>query len=250
MRKPFPRSVILACASLIAFAAVGAAAQPDEILKQTLAKYAALHSYADTGVTTTEYRSPGAPATVERHTFTTLYKTPRQYLFDFQRDPKAGVERFVIWGDGEDFHTWWSATKVHDTYPRGRGATAFAIGSTPTKGTALLLAPLLFAQAGLHGSIADFAATGSVEIEEVGGRRCHKIAGEVRSTYGTGAVVGTRQATLWIDAETLLVRKIFEDTPTGTGGGVTTTITTTLEPQANPELPDARFRFAPPAGKE
>ena len=147
MRSPLGRLVILACAGLIFLAAAQAPSQPGDILEHTRAAYAALHSYADTGVTTTEYRSPGAPAMVERHTFSTLYKSPRQYLFDFQKDPKAGAERFVIWGDGEDFHTWWSATRVHDTYPRGRGATAFALGSSPTKGTVLLLAPLLFPQA-------------------------------------------------------------------------------------------------------
>ncbi len=246
MKTPFGRLVILACASLISVDAVQAASQPGEILEQTRVKYAALHSYADTGATTTEFRTPGAAALVERHTFITAYKSPREYLFDFQKDPKAGVERFVIWGDGKDFHTWWSATRVHDTYGPGRGTTAFAIGSSPTKGTDMLVAPLLFAQAGMHGSIVDFVVSGGGGIEDVGGRQCHKLVGEVRSAYGTGAVTGVRPATVWIDVETLLVHKIFEDTPTSTGGGITTTTTTTSEPQANPELDDARFRFAPP----
>jgi hypothetical protein len=250
MKIPFCRLLILACASLIFLAASPAPSQPGEILVQTRATYAALHSYADMGVTTTEYRSPGAPPMVERHTFSTLYKSPRQYLFDFQKDPKAGAERFVVWGDGEDFHTWWSATRVHDTYPRGRGTTAFALGSSPTKGTVLLFAPLLFPQAGLHGSIADLTVSGGGEIEDIGGRRCHKIVGEVRSAYGSGAVAGARPATVWIDVETFLVRKIFEDTPNGTGGGIVSSITTTFEPQANPTLEDGRFRFAVPTSQK
>jgi hypothetical protein len=68
----------------------------------------------------------------------------------------------------------------------------------------------------------------------------------VRTAYGTGAVAGARPALIWIDVETLLVRKIFEDTPSGTGGGITTTITTTFEPRANPTLEDGAFRFTPP----
>ena len=229
---------------------VQAASAPGDVLDRSRAMYAALRSYADTGTTTTEYRSPGAPAMIERHTFSTLYKAPRQFLFDFQKDPKVGVERFVIWGDGEDFHTWWSATHVHDTFPRGRGAIAFALGSMPTKGSGVLIAPLMFGQGELHGSIADFAVTGGGEIEDVGGRRCYKLVGQVGLAYGSGAVAGARQVAVWIDVETLLVRRVFEDTPVGTGSGITTTITTTFEPQANLAIEDGRFRFAvPPAPK-
>jgi hypothetical protein len=46
------------------------------------------------------------------------------------------------------------------------------------------------------------------------------------------------------------VRKIFEDTPNGTGGGITSSITTTFEPQANPTLEDGRFRFTVPTSQK
>jgi outer membrane lipoprotein-sorting protein len=250
MKTLFGRWIRLAAsAPLILLAAAQAPSPSGAILERARATYAALQSYADTGVTMTEYQSPGAPAIVERHSFSTLYKSPRQYLFDFQKDPKAGAERFVLWGDGEDFHTWWSATRVHDIYSRGRGATGFALGSLPTKGTVLLVSPLLFPQAGLHGSIADLTVSGGAEIEDIGGLRCYKIIGEVRSAYGSGAISGARPATAWIDAGTFLVRKIFEDTPQGAGGGIASRITTTFEPQANPTLEDGRFRFIVPTNQ-
>jgi hypothetical protein len=51
--------------------------------------------------------------------------------------------------------------------------------------------------------------------------------------------------TVWIDAQTLLVRRVFEDTAEGTGSDANR-FTTTFEPQANPTLDDARFAFTPP----
>jgi hypothetical protein len=55
---------------------------------------------------------------------------------------------------------------------------------------------------------------------------------------------------VWIDVETSLVRKIFEDTPKGAGGGIASSITTTFEPQANPTLEDGRFRFTVPTNQK
>jgi outer membrane lipoprotein-sorting protein len=52
-----------------------------------------------------------------------------------------------------------------------------------------------------------------------------------------------RKATVWIDPETLLIRKVLEDASDGTG---TSRLTVTFVPQANPPLDDARFTFTPP----
>jgi hypothetical protein len=216
---------------------------PKDLLERSLAAYAALGAYSDTGTVTTEYRSPGAPALIETHTFATCYRAPRRFLFDFM---KKGGERFVIWCDGGDFQTWWSATRVHDTYEKGRGTLAFALAATPTKGSALQIAPLLFTQAGLKGPILNFEGLRSDGTETVGSHRCYKLRGEVSLAYATGAVTGKRAATIWIDAETLLVRKMFEDTPAGTGGGVESRVTTTFEPRGNPDLDDGHFQFAAP----
>lgn len=55
-----------------------------------------------------------------------------------------------------------------------------------------------------------------------------------------------RPTTVWIDAETHLVRKVIEDTPTDQSAGAITRVTTTFEPQANPDLGDTHFRFEVP----
>ena len=54
---------------------------------------------------------------------------------------------------------------------------------------------------------------------------------------------------MWVDVETALVRKVLEDAPEGSAAGTVSRVTTTFEPQANPTLDAARFRFTPPAPK-
>ena len=217
-----------------------------DLLEQSRSKYAALKTYSDTGTVKTELVLAGNndPATVETHTFTTFYRAPRQYFFEFKKDPNVGDENFVIWADNADFNTWWSATKVHETYPKGQGTEAFALAAFPTKNADMQLAPLLFAQAGMHGPLTDLKILRSDQDEQVNGHRCHKIVGEVGLAYGTGTVTNIRPTTIWIDAESMLVRKVFEDTPKGDAG--IDRVTTTFNPQADVQIDDAHFRFSPP----
>jgi outer membrane lipoprotein-sorting protein len=232
---------------LFSLAIANADQESNDLLTQVRAKYAALKTYSDTGVVTIESRGPGAtgPALVESHTFTTFFRAPRQFFFDFRKDPKISKERYVVWANVTDFNSWWSTTKVHDTYPKGRGANAFAMASFPTKNSIMQLSPLLFPQGNLHGPIADLKVSGGDEIEVVNGHRCHKLVGEVGLAYGTGAVTNIRPTTVWVDAESLLVRKVLEDTPRNAGG--IDRVTTTFDPQADPKVDDAVFAFMPPA---
>jgi hypothetical protein len=216
---------------------------PVDILAKSRARYAALKTYADTGKITTEYRQGSGPALVESHAFRTAYAAPRRFLFDFR---KGNGERLAVWGDGEQFHSWWSATGVHEAYPRGQGANAFALSSLPTVDTVVMIPPLLFAGAGLHGAAADFESTGPGSIEKVGTHDCYKLPGRLAVAYGTGNVRGARRMTLWIDTQLLLVIRIFEDTPDGMGSSTVTRASTTFEPQADPILAPNALAFSVP----
>lgn len=213
-----------------------------EVYEKSRAAYAALKSYSDTGTVTTEYKDAGE-AIVEKHSFKTFYRAPRQFFFEFKEDPNAGGEQFVIWSDGGDFQTWWSETRVHEKYEKGRGATAFALASLPTKESALQIAPLLFAQSELHGSISHLDQPRLAGTESINGRNCYKLIADKRET---GRGEETRSVTVWIDAETYLVRKVFEDTPPDSGAGIISRVTTTFEPQVNPKIDETRFAFTPP----
>lgn len=223
----------------------GGRAQEDDIVKRSREMYAALASYADSGAVVVEAQSPGGPLLTERHRFVTYYQGPRKFFHDFREDPAAGGDRLVIWCDGGDFNTWWATTGVHEVYEKGRGANAFALSALPTNGSALQVPPLLFAGAGLHGPLSDFANYRAVGTERIAGRDAVKLVGEVRLTYQSGH--GTaRPTTVWIDRETLFVLKVVEETPSGSARGVVSRSTTTLAPLANPRLDEARFRFTPP----
>lgn len=252
--KPRPSSRLAALATLFvgvmvslvhgALAGTSPDFDPNAVFSQSKAKYAAMHSYADTGSVTVKYQSPGAPASIDTFTFATSYSPPRMFQFNF-RNSSTG-ERFVVWASGADFNTWWSATKVHEDYPQGQGATAFAMAAEPTKGAALTVSPLLFSTAGLHGAISDLSDLHAAGIESVNGHRCYKIVGTVGLAYGTGTVTGGRATTIWIDATSLLIRKLFEDTPQGTGAGFVSTTTTTFEPQADAPVDPKKFNFQVP----
>lgn len=216
----------------------------DDILERSRAKYASLKSYSDKGTVTTEYRGSGATGSpsVEHHTFTTDYRAPRNFFFEFRKNPKESKERYVIWcPDGEDFQDWWSATG--NTSHHGRNPNVFALGSYPTKGSVLQIPPLLFPKAEMQGPISGLREYRLAETEEVDGRSCYKLVGALALAYKTGAVTEAHPTTIWIDVETLLVRKVFEDS---SGTVSLNTTTTTFEPQANPTLDESQFKFMPP----
>jgi len=241
----------LAAASLLAAAgiamtsagmAVTSLSAADDIFQQSRAVYAALHSYSDTGVLDIEYATSR-----ERHTFTTRFKAPRRFYFDFR---KSGGDRFAIWSDGEKFHDWWRSTGVQNDYQQGRGVSAFNQAGYLTLGSGLKIPALLFPGAGLQGAFTNLDGIVPDGEEDVDGRRCYRLVGTTKDVYtGTGREVNVRQMTVWVDAETLLIRKVFEDAPKGTAVAAVMRITTRYEPQANPALDDNSFQFVSSASK-
>jgi outer membrane lipoprotein-sorting protein len=233
------------CASLAWAHGSRPVASSDDVLARSQAAYAALRSYSDTGSVDTEF-GPPAGLVREHHTFKTLFRAPRHFLFDFAKEQNA--DRFVVWADDDAFHTWWQATGVAETYPKGSGAGAFVAGGTPTLNSLMQLSPWLFSQADLTGPLTEFGDASAAGTETINGRPCQKLVGVGKSVYrASGRVVNVRPMAVWIDTQTFLVRRVFEDTSEGSAGFVYRT-TTTFDPQANPLLDDARFLFTPPKG--
>jgi outer membrane lipoprotein-sorting protein len=230
-------TVVTCAAAQAAFAAPSA----DDILQRTRGMYTALKSYSDTGTVLFE-----APNISERHSFASRYQAPRSFYFDFK---KAGnVDRYVIWSDAEAFHTWWMTTGVEDEYPKGSGTGAFSQADYLTAGSALLIPTLLFSQSGLAGPLTNLKDGVLDGTEKVASHPCYKIIGTTRDVYtATGREVNIRKLTLWIDTESLLIRKIFEDTPKGSPVREFKHTTTAFEPQANPRVTAESFKFVAPA---
>lgn len=217
----------------------GAHAQSAEsILQKAKDTYGAMKSYSDTGVIVEEY---GA---TDRHTFSTYFnRSPRHFLLDFR---KQGGDRYVIWADGDAFHTWWKTTGQQTDYPNPNNAPAISMSGQTTKNAALKAPTLLYSKADLGGVFGNFADVTLDGTEEIGGRRCYRVVGRASDVYkATQKEVNIRKMTVWIDSESYLVRQIREETK-GPAGSVLRN-TTTYQPQANVSVDEAKFKFAPPA---
>ncbi len=235
--RPFLRSICLLL--LVKPLAAHAAETPEAILEHTRSVYAALSSYADKGTVTKEYTATSR----DTYSFTTHFnRSPRHFLFDFNT-PSGG--RVVIWAAPDAFHTWWKATGQTTHYPNPNNTNALTLNDYPTSGAISKIVPLIYAKAGLPGTIAQFVPTRLVGMEQVGSSKCFKLEGTASDSYGaTGARVNIRTVTLWIDSTSYLVRKISEEAPASPG--MLNRITTTFDPQVNPKLEDGIFRFTPP----
>jgi outer membrane lipoprotein-sorting protein len=234
--------LVSSAALLACFAAASACAQSAEsILQKTRDTYAQVKSYADTGVVLYEY---GA-SSEDKHTFSTLFnRAPRHLLLDFH---KQGGDRYVIWADPDAFHTWWKTIGQQTDYPNPNNAGALNLSAPNTGGIALKIPTLLWGKAFESAmlKIADPVLEGT---EEIGGHRCQRIAGRASDAYAaTGNEVNVRKVTIWIDAESFLVRKILEEWKPLPGQR--NRVTTIFEPQANPALEESQFKFVPPAPK-
>jgi outer membrane lipoprotein-sorting protein len=219
-------------------AALLAQQSPADILEHTRSAYAALASYSDTAATIHEY----GPSSQEASSFTTFFnRAPRHFLFDYRKPS----DRIVVWGDPDAFHVWWKATGQVTEYPNPKNTGAIMLNDYPTTGTITKIPPLLYFKANMPGSIADFDPKRLAGMEDVGGSKCYRLEGSTSDTYGqTGKKVNVRSLTLWIDSSTYLVRRIVEESPTR--AGMLNRTTTTITPQANPQISDDHFQYTPP----
>lgn len=209
------------------------------ILQKARDTYAQMKSYSDTGQVINDFGGPSP----DKHTFSTAFnRAPRHFLLDFH---KQGGDRFVIWADPDAFHTWWKTTAQQTDYPNPNNIPAISLSDSGSQGTSLKIPTLLYGKAfgAAMLNIADATVDGT---EDINGRRCHRITGRMSDVYAaTSKEVNIRKVTVWIDSDSFLIRKMVEEPKTVPGQ--TNRKTTIYEPQANPTLDEAKFKFTPPA---
>jgi outer membrane lipoprotein-sorting protein len=240
--RPANSKVLATLSVAVLSVAVARAQSADDILKKMRDTYAAMNSYADSGTVINEY----GPSGRDRHSFTTYFnRSPRHFLLDFR---KQGGDQYVVWADPDAFHTWWKTTGQQTDYPNPNNVPAISQSGQNTKQAALKIPTLLYSKAQMGGDFNNFADEELDGTEEIGGRRCYRLLGRASDTYAaSGKEVNTRKMTVWIDAESYLVRQILEEWKAV--GGSRTRLTTTYQPQANPSLEDNKFKFTPPEPK-
>jgi len=222
-----------------------------EVLRRSKAVYAALTSYADTGTVVVE-----VPGITDYSNFKTYFRRKTaDFYFDFehlyQEDPKSKDRinytntRWVWWMRSHNLETYDFEGKDHRVYPPTSNQVT-TLNAPRTKGASMLIPGLLYTSSQLPSTLLQFEESSDTGIEDVDGHPCHKVIGIAAQYYPSGQRVGVRQVTAWIDRDTLLVRKVFEDTPKSYGGDTFHRVITTLQPQANPELDDKKFEFHVP----
>ncbi len=245
--------VTLAVASAVTGASRATTFSAEEVLAKTRAAYAALGSYADSGTVLDE-----ATGFTDRSTFRTLFtRDPRNLLIEFRAiasEYKAGnrialANRIVLWLENGDLQTWSSKSQAHDTYPADAGQQVNALKNSGyyTSGISILVPSHLYSKSGLMSAVHAMDEPEADGFETVNGRKCHRIVGVERWRYPSGQETGVRPITVWVDAETWLIHKVFQDTPKGFPRGEISRRTTTIKYRANPKLEPAQFRFAVPA---
>lgn len=263
-RIPFlMRAVVLAAviiaASLVTITADGSSAlqgsaKLPDVLTKTIAYYSTLTSYSDTGSVAQE-----VPGHLTNAKFVTHFRrATRDLYFDFRTldyvevASKRAIDmsryRTVIWMFKGEMETYSFYFRAHDIINAEGGGQVRAVqgAAHATVGTSMLIPSLLYSQARMPSTILQVEQATVAGMEEIGGRRCHKVTGIAAAYYPSGQRTGVRPVTIWIDVESQLIRRLLEDTPKGAATGSLSRLMINFEPQANPAIDDSKFHFKVP----
>jgi hypothetical protein len=247
-------SLLLGTTAPVSALPQSAPALPD-VLANSIKYYSTLTSYADTGTVRRE-----SAGTVDDARFTTYFRRgTRDLFFDFQsltsvtKGTKFSIDmssyRNVIWMFKGEMQTYDRRTDAHEAInPDGGGQVrALQNANYASQGVSILVPSLLYSQARLPSTILQIEEAAVAGTEDIDGRRCHKVTGVAAQFYPSGQRTNVRAVTVWIDSETQLIRRVFEDTPKNYPAGGMLRLTITFQPQANPAIDDAKFQFKVPA---
>jgi hypothetical protein len=231
------------------------ASAEDPVIGPVKAAYARLTSYADTGTVVKE-----TPGVITRSRVTTFYRRkPLDFFLDYEvlsqemmktvDDYRRYNRRRVFWMHDGELQTYAFDTRDHQIYPPTSNQTNALMNSSAfSDGVTVLIPGVLFGKSALPSTIRQIEEAKEVGTEDVDGKPCRKILAIAADYYPSGQRVSVRPVTLWVDMETSLIRKVFEDTPKAYGANTYSRLTVTLAPQANPPLDDSKFEFnVPPA---
>jgi hypothetical protein len=175
-----------------------------DILERAHEAYATCTSYRDTGdvVTSFIHEQPRQRRTTSKP-FLTRFARPDRFRFEFkERDigPEENWKRYLIVAAGDVVRRWWSIRP--DREPPASLSMALAGATGVSGGSAYTIPHLLMPDLGSKSllSVEVVAESRHDGEESVDGRSCHRIL----CRYSRGS-----DNTLWIDAETFLLRRIF-----------------------------------------
>lgn len=239
MQVRMPKFVIV-----LLLAGIAQAQTAEQVLQKARDTYAAMRSYFDNGTVLVEYGT----SSEDRYVFTTSFnRSPRHFLLESKQSPKE-TPRYVIWGDPDAFHTWWKTTGQQYDYPNPNNITAISGSERNTQGTSMKIPTLLYGKSALAAAMLALSDPVLDGTDQLAGHRCYRVVGRASDTYAaTGKEVNVHRVSVWIDADTYLVRKVSEEWKALPGNRDRRT--TLYDPKANPPIEEAQFKFSPPQGQ-
>ncbi len=208
---------------------------PRDILRRTARVYTASESYVDTGTVQTVYTSSSRDRTAETR-FKTAYIAPSDFRFESNMGDFVNVEiGYIVWSDQNSVKAWFSAKPdlVEDIKSVQAGLDAGAGISRDSSG---MIPGLIFPGSKLGGDIVRLTSAVRLEDAQIDGFDCFQVQGFRWPNTG-------KPTTVWIDKESFLIRRVYEEQELT---DVYTKTTWFYDPAVNvPVEPDA-LRFAKP----
>ncbi|HUQ99044.1 MAG TPA: hypothetical protein VM166_06280 [Gemmatimonadaceae bacterium] len=223
----------------------------EDILARSRAAYAALNTYADVGTVTVN-----TGGFVDRAKFRTYRRKPRDFFYEFTQISTSGSGgsipmkgHLILWMRNGNLEKWDEQGKLHESFPAGvrNQITPIANLESTTAGASSIIAALLFQKVGIVSALEELVTTSLAGTENLRGTKTYKIMGIAQSTYPSGKTFNVRPVTIWVDAQTYLIRQVLIDTPKSYAVGSIRQITITFDPQVNPPLDDSKFQYRIPS---
>lgn len=174
-----------------------------DILSRTARVYRASGSYADTGTVRTVYPTRSGDRTGETF-FKTAYVAPHDFRFESTMHDFGTIEvNFVAWKGQDSVQTWFSVnpdlskdiTSIQSALDAGAGISRDSSGMIPG---------LIFPGTKLGGDIVRMTSAERLEDTQVDGFDCFQVRGFRWPNAG-------EPTTVWIDKQSFLIRRVYEE---------------------------------------
>lgn len=225
-------------------------------------RYATCATYRDSGKSITRFVTDNRRPYSSIKPFATAFIRPDRFRFEYRSrhgDAEDDWDRYIIWSDGRTVSTWWDVRPGVERQESLSLAVAAATGVSG--GTAHTVSSLLFANQDYGRRLTDLVEVRSLEDEHLDGGSCYRLKGQFEPTPLSPEEEQERRErhmritgrppehgeesplTLWIDRESLLLRRLEEGSRFDT---FRTEKVTYYDSQTDVSI-DEQFEFDPPA---
>lgn len=179
------------------------AIEAGDILRRTAHAYRTSESYLDSGMAETVYVTQRGERVGETR-FRTAYIAPAKFRFESNMNDFGSIEvGYIAWMDESGVETWFSVDPDRDkVIPSIQEALDEAAGIS--RDTSGMIPGLIFPGTKLGGDIVRLTSAVRLEDAQIDGIDCFQVQGYRWPNAG-------ETTTVWIDKESFLIRRVYEE---------------------------------------